>query len=54
MGVGTHSSCVEHYTPLIIFQEYHGISADSTHTSDMDFSKIQGNIDDDVPVKSTR
>jgi len=37
-----------------IIQEYHGISADSTHTSDMDFNKIQGNIDDDVPVKSTR
>merc|ERR1719400_649995 len=37
-----------------IIQEYHGISADSTHTSDMDASKICGNIDDDVPVKSTR
>ena len=36
------------------YQEYHGISADSTHTSDMDFTKIQGNIDEDVPVKSTR
>merc|ERR1711971_1117841 len=34
--------------------EYHGITADSTHTSDMDASKISGNIDDDVPVKSTR
>ena len=37
-----------------IIQEYHGITADSTHTSDMDASKISGNIDDDVPVKSTR
>ena len=37
-----------------IIQEYHGISADSTHTSDMDASKISGNIDEDVPVKSTR
>jgi len=37
-----------------IIQEYHGISADATHTSDMDASKIVGNIDDDVPVKSTR
>ena len=37
-----------------IIQEYHVISADFTHTSDMDFSKINGNIDDDVPVKSTR
>ena len=40
------------FDPLI--QEYHGIAADSTHTSDMDASKISGNIDDDVPVKSTR
>ena len=37
-----------------IIQEYHGISADSTHTSDMDAGKISGNIADDVPVKSTR
>jgi len=37
-----------------IIQEYHGISADSTHTSDMDAAKISGNIDEDVPVKSTR
>ena len=38
--------------PLI--QEYHGISADAVHTSDMDFTKIVGNIEADVPVKSTR
>eukprot|EP00091_Calanus_sinicus_P002070 TRINITY_DN12106_c0_g1_i9.p1 TRINITY_DN12106_c0_g1~~TRINITY_DN12106_c0_g1_i9.p1 ORF type:complete len:149 (-),score=59.12 TRINITY_DN12106_c0_g1_i9:6-407(-) len=31
------------FDPLI--QEYHGISADSVHTSDMDVAKIQGNID---------
>jgi len=37
-----------------IIQEYHGISADSTHTSDMDAEKIVGNIESDVPVKSTR
>ena len=37
-----------------IIQEYHGITADSTHTSDMDASKISGNIDEDVPVKSSR
>ena len=42
----------EVFDPII--QEYHGISADSTHTSDMDASKISGNIDADVPVKSTR
>merc|ERR1711887_512345 len=40
------------FDPLI--QEYHGISADATHTSDMDVDKIKGNINDDVPVKSTR
>merc|ERR1712200_44238 len=34
--------------------EYHGISADAKHTSDMDVEKINGNIDDDVPVKSVR
>merc|ERR1712158_193540 len=37
-----------------IIQEYHGISADSKHTSDMDVTKIQGNIDGTAPVHSTR
>merc|ERR1712013_711967 len=37
-----------------IIQEYHGISADATHTSDMDSSKINGAISADAPVKSTR
>ena len=37
-----------------IIQEYHGISADSKHTSDMDASKIKGNIAADVPVHSAR
>merc|ERR1712193_218192 len=37
-----------------IIQEYHGISADSKHTSDMDVSKIKGNIDGSAPVHSTR
>merc|ERR1719209_2385360 len=40
------------FDPLI--QEYHGISPDARHTSDMDVSKIQGNIDSDVPVHSVR
>lgn len=40
------------FDPLI--QEYHGISPDAVHQSDMDATKIQGNIEDDVPVKSTR
>merc|ERR1712183_778806 len=37
-----------------IIQEYHGISADSRHTSDMDAAKIKGNIAADVPVHSPR
>merc|ERR1712109_418457 len=37
-----------------IIQEYHGISSDSKHTSDMDASKINGNIANDVPVHSAR
>merc|ERR1711970_982999 len=40
------------FDPLI--QEYHGISADSVHTSDMDVTKIQGNVDPSVPVNSVR
>merc|ERR1712110_782546 len=37
-----------------IIQEYHGISNDSLHVSDMDASKIEGNINADVPVHSAR
>jgi len=37
-----------------IIQEYHGISADAKHESDMDVTKIKGNIDPTAPVKSTR
>ena len=37
-----------------IIQDYHGISPDAVHTSDMDVSKIQGNIDAKAPVHSTR
>merc|ERR1712096_61459 len=40
------------FDPLI--QEYHGISADAKHTSDMDVAKIQGNINPAAPVHSTR
>jgi len=40
------------FDPLI--QEYHGISADSVHTSDMDVTKIKGNINPAAPVHSTR
>jgi len=48
----TYADFAEVFDPLI--QEYHGISADATHTSDMDVNKIVGNIDEDVPVKSVR
>ena len=37
-----------------IIQEYHGISADSRHTSNMNPSKISGNVASDVPVHSVR
>jgi len=37
-----------------IIQEYHGIEPTAKHTSDMDVSKIVGNIVDDAPVHSTR
>jgi len=37
-----------------IIQDYHGIAADSVHTSDMDVTKIKGNIDPAAPVHSTR
>merc|ERR1712227_712877 len=37
-----------------IIQDYHGISPDVKHTSDMDASKITGNIEAGVPVHSTR
>ena len=37
-----------------IIQDYHGISPDAVHTSDMDVTKIRGNIDPSAPVHSTR
>jgi len=37
-----------------IIQEYHGISPDAVHTSDMDPEKIKGNINAEVPVHSVR
>jgi hypothetical protein len=48
----SYKDFAEVFDPLI--QEYHGISADAVHASDMDSTKINGNIDDDVPVKSVR
>ena len=40
------------FEPLIL--EYHGLSAGFAHQSDMDVSKIQGNVDPAAPVHSTR
>merc|ERR1719260_593563 len=40
------------FDPLI--QEYHGISPDAVHTSDMDVNKIKGNINPAAPVHSCR
>merc|ERR1711992_386378 len=37
-----------------IIQDYHGISPDAKHTSDMDVNKVTGNIDPAAPVHSTR
>jgi len=48
----SYSVFAEVFDPLI--QEYHGISPEAVHTSDMDVSKIQGNIDPSAPVHSTR
>jgi protein-arginine kinase len=47
----SYTTFAEVFDPLI--QEYHGISADYVHTSDMDGSKIQGNINPKAPVHST-
>merc|ERR1712119_238746 len=48
----SYKDFAEVFDPLI--QEYHGISADATHTSDMDVNKIQGNVVPDAPVHSCR
>merc|ERR1712080_663837 len=40
------------FDPLIC--EYHGLPADFKHVSDMDSSKITGNVEADVPVHSCR
>jgi len=37
-----------------IITEYHGLPDSFSHTSDMDVSKIEGNINEKAPVKSTR
>merc|ERR1712038_1850340 len=40
------------FDPLIC--EYHGLPGDFKHVSDMDSSKITGNVEADVPVRSCR
>ena len=35
-------------------KDYHGISPDAKHESDMDYTKIKGNLDPTAPVHSTR
>jgi len=40
------------FDPIIL--EYHGLSEDFAHCSDMDVGKIKGNVNPDAPVKSTR
>jgi len=48
----SYKDFAEVFDPLI--QEYHGISADAKHTSDMDVTKIEGNVAPEVPVHSVR
>merc|ERR1711974_825 len=48
----SYKDFAEVFDPLI--QEYHGIRPDAKHTSDMDPTKIKGNIDECVPVHSCR
>jgi protein-arginine kinase len=48
----SYKDFAEVFDPII--QDYHGISPDAVHESDMDVTKIQGNIDPTAPVKSTR
>jgi len=48
----SYADFAEVFDPII--QDYHGIDADVVHISDMDSSKITGEIPDGAPVKSTR
>jgi len=48
----SYKDFAEVFDPLI--QEYHGISPDAMHTSDMNPDNIKGNIMESAPVKSTR
>jgi len=48
----SYTDFAEVFDPII--QEYHGIKPGAKHMTDMDASKISGNVDSAVPVKSTR
>lgn len=48
----SYSDFSDVFHPLIL--EYHGLSPEFSHTSDMDTTKLKGNIDPKAPVKSTR
>ena len=39
------------FNPIII--EYHGLEKDFEHKTDMDLSKIKGNVNQDAPIRST-
>ncbi|CAB4064790.1 E2.7.3.2 [Lepeophtheirus salmonis] len=41
-------------TNIVVSMLYHGLPADFKHTSDMDVSKIKGNVNSEVPVHSCR
>lgn len=48
----SYKDFAEVFDPIIL--EYHGLAKDFKHTSDMDFTKLKGNIDPKAPVNSTR
>jgi len=48
----SYSDFADVFDPIIC--EYHGLPSDFKHTSDMDASKINGTIDANAPVHSTR
>jgi len=58
-GVGLYAGDWDSYRDFaeffdLVIQEYHGISPESKHTSDMDAKKITGTVDPTAPVLSTR
>merc|ERR1712038_1986071 len=51
-GEDSYIDFADVFDPLIC--EYHGLPGDFKHVSDMDSSKITGNVEADVPVHSCR